>query len=136
MVPSATYSSGGYIEIVCPAAYITFTTTVVCNTIFGLIGSQVCTRYNDTVLYYQRAISSVTVISVSIFQVVNTLGAVQLPPFQIYFKESNGNIVSQNLSAFTYSTVAGWLSVTASSRSMSVLQVGLAGASYTVTFTC
>lgn len=95
-----------------------------------------CTRYNDTVLYYQRAISSVTVISVSIFQVVNTLGAVQLPPFQIYFKESNGNIVSQNLSAFTYSTVAGWLSVTASSRSMSVLQVGLAGASYTVTFTC
>jgi hypothetical protein len=49
---SAQYSNGGYIEIVTPSGYISFTLTLVCNTVFGLLGTATCTRLNENNIRY------------------------------------------------------------------------------------
>lgn len=97
--PSAQYSKGGYIEIVTPPGYITLTTTLVCNTVYGLLGTATCSRVNDTTLRYYRGISSSSAISTNFYNFINALGVVQNPPFEIYLKESTGNIVSMTKTA-------------------------------------
>jgi len=80
MVPSAIYSTGGFIEIVCSGSVV-YSTNVSCFTVFGLTGTSQCLRLNDTSVQYKRDISSKSVISISLYNVVNPLGVMQLPPF-------------------------------------------------------
>ena len=81
MAPSATYSSGGFIEVVAPGPYAAFSSLLSCFTVFGLTGTPNCTRVNDTKAIYKRDVSSTAVISISLYNVVNPLGAMTLPPF-------------------------------------------------------
>jgi hypothetical protein len=94
MTPSAQYTSGGYIEIVAPTGYILFTSPLVCNTVYGLMGTATCTRFTSNIVRYFRDISTQNAISINIFSITNALGVVQNPPFEIYLKESSGNIVA------------------------------------------
>ena len=91
---------------------------------------------NDTVLRYFRDISSSSQISISIFQFVNTLGVLTIPPIKIYFKEAAGNIVAQNETAIAYTTVAGSCTVASAVRQTFVLKVALTGASYYIVVNC
>jgi len=74
--PSAQYSHGGYIEIVTPSGFISFTSTLVCNTVFGLLGTATCSRVNDNTIRYYIDISSKSAISVNFYNFVNALGVV------------------------------------------------------------
>jgi len=47
ITPSAKYKSGGYIEVTCPAAYMSTSATVSCVGIIGFTGSNTCTRINS-----------------------------------------------------------------------------------------
>jgi hypothetical protein len=130
--PSAQYSRGGYIEIVTPSGYISFTSTLVCNTVFGLLGTATCTRLNSNTIRYYRDISSRSAISVNFYNFVNALGVVQNPPFEIYLKEASGNIVSMTKTAIQYTTVAGSCTLTSAVRSTASLLVGATNAQYSL----
>jgi len=60
---------------------------------------------------------------------------VQIPPFKIYLKSAEGNIVAQTLSAMQYNTVAGKCSVTEATRGESSLMIGQT-TSYKLVFKC
>lgn len=64
MTPSATYSTGGYIEVVAPGPYTAFSSNLSCFTVFGLTGKPICTRFNDTRIIYKQDVSSTAVISI------------------------------------------------------------------------
>ena len=67
---------------------------VVCNTVFGLTGSQTCEVQGENIIRYKRDISSSSQIAINIYQIVNPLGVVEIPAFEIYLKESTGSIVA------------------------------------------
>jgi len=94
MTPSARYSSGGYIELVTSSAYLTFTSVVVCNTVYGLTGTGTCNRVSSSNLKFVRDISSSSSISISLFKLQNTLGVIQHPGIDIYLKEADGSVVA------------------------------------------
>ena len=119
-----------------PIGYITFTSTLVCNTVFGLLGTATCTRVNDNTLRYYRDISSKSAISMNFYNFVNALGVVQNPPFEIYLKEASGNIVSMTKTAIQYTTVAGFCTLISAVRNTAALLVGATNAQYILSFKC
>ncbi|CDW89223.1 UNKNOWN [Stylonychia lemnae] len=141
ITPSAKYTSGGYIEVTCPAAYMSTSTTVSCVGILGTLGSSTCTRLNSQTIRFTRNLSSGLLvsffqISFSVGNFRNYLGVVTNTPFTISFKEADGSTVAQSTTGVIYTTVAGTVTVTSAIRATTVLTVGLSGAQYTLTFTC
>ncbi len=66
----------------------------------------------------------------------NPYGVMTTPTMAMYFKESSGATVAQNIAVAGFTTTAGTCTVTTMTRSAAQTTVGLTGAEYTLTFTC
>lgn len=141
ITPSVKYGSGGYIEIVIPDPYMSFSGSISCSGFAGTVGSSTCTRVNSYTVRFYKSLSTSLLVTLSSLQLsvqyfINALGVMTVPYFQIYFKEADGSVVAQNLKAVNYTTVASTCTVQSAIRGSSVLTVGQTGADYTLTFKC
>lgn len=96
IVPGVKYSSKGYVEVVLPSAYMSWSTSVVCSAVFGFsatTSSDYCTRVDSTTVRYSRTLStSASSVAFYLYNIKNSLGVVTNSPIYVYFKESTGSI--------------------------------------------
>jgi len=115
-----------------------FSSTVRCNTIFGLTGSsQNCSKLASNIVRFQRDISNKAALSISIENLVMPLGVIRNSmPFKIYLKDAGGQIVSQNENVIQFTTQPGNCWMVAAIRNLTTLNVGNPNAMYLMNFTC